>query len=166
MYEKYYPEMIARFTGQLLADALVYPLETVLHRMCLQGTRTIIDNTDSGLDVIPIITRYEGMVDCFKTIVAEEGIGGLYKGFGALILQYLLHMGFLKLAKLAFDKISESYINPVADGGEEDWRNRPASSVSTKRVSLDPRFIPGSPISPYDQSPDPRIDYRHSGRPL
>ena len=39
-----------------------------------QGTRTIIDNTDTGLGVIPISTRYEGFMDCFRSILAEEGV--------------------------------------------------------------------------------------------
>ncbi|ELT89994.1 hypothetical protein CAPTEDRAFT_57909, partial [Capitella teleta] len=44
----YYPELIATFTGCLLADIAMFPFETVLHRLLLQGTRTIIDNTDTG----------------------------------------------------------------------------------------------------------------------
>ena len=54
------------FTGHLLADVLLYPLETVLHRLHLQGTRTIIDDLDSGLSVLPITTRYDGVFDCFR----------------------------------------------------------------------------------------------------
>ena len=32
------------------------PFETILHRIQLQGTRTIIDNLDSGYSVVPIMT--------------------------------------------------------------------------------------------------------------
>ena len=98
--------MIATFTGNLLADTVMYPLETVLHRLCLQGTRTIIDNTDNGLGVIPIITRYEGVLDCFYSIISQEGLMGLYKGFGALVLQYGLHMAIVKLTKMIFERLS------------------------------------------------------------
>ncbi len=106
IYETYYPELIATFTGNLLADTVMYPLETVLHRLCLQGTRTIIDNTDNGLGVIPIITRYEGVLDCFYSILSQEGFLGLYKGFGALVLQYGLHMAIVKLTKMIFERLS------------------------------------------------------------
>ena len=105
-YEAHYAELIATFTGNLLADTVLYPLETVLHRLCLQGTRTIIDNTDSGIGVMPIITRYESMTDCFLSIIREEGFFGLYKGFGALVLQYGLHVAIIKLTKFIFEQLS------------------------------------------------------------
>ncbi|OWF49830.1 solute carrier family 25 member 46-like isoform X1 [Mizuhopecten yessoensis] len=109
MYETFFTEMLASFTGNLLADMMTYPLETVIHRLYLQGTRTIIDNTDTGMDVIPISTRYEGVVDCFRDIVIEEGFSGLYKGFGAVILQYALHAAILRTAKFLFEKISQEF---------------------------------------------------------
>ncbi|KAK0057675.1 solute carrier family 25 member 46 [Biomphalaria pfeifferi] len=105
-YETYFPDLLATFTGGLLADMITYPLETVLHRLYVQGTRTIIDNTDTGLDVIPINTRYEGFLDCFTSIVSEEGLQGLYRGFGALVIQYLIHALILRLAKFVFEKLS------------------------------------------------------------
>lgn len=107
IYEMFYPELLATFTSNLLADTVLFPIETILHRLCLQGTRTIIDNTDSGLGVMPIITRYEGAVDCAHQIISTEGIGGLYKGFGALVLQYGLHIGILKLTKFILERVSE-----------------------------------------------------------
>lgn len=111
LYNKYFPEMMANFAGNLLADILLFPLETVLHRLYAQGTRTIIDNLDTGVDVIPISTNYEGFFDCFRSILMEEGISGLYRGFGALILQYALQAGLLKLSKYVFEKISKE-LNP------------------------------------------------------
>lgn len=108
IYEVYYPEMVATFTGSLLADTILYPFETILHRLFLQGTRTIIDNTDTGLEVVPIVTRYEGVFDCYSTILEEEGVSGLYKGFGALILQYGLHIAILKLTRCIFELLSSN----------------------------------------------------------
>ncbi|CAG7835682.1 unnamed protein product, partial [Allacma fusca] len=84
----YYMEMTASLIGHMVADVLLFPLETILHRLHLQGTRTIIDSLDTGLEVTPIITSYNGVLDCVRTTVEEEGFSGLYKGFGALILQY------------------------------------------------------------------------------
>jgi len=36
IYETYYPELVATFTGNLLADIMLYPLETILYRLYLQ----------------------------------------------------------------------------------------------------------------------------------
>jgi len=106
-YETYFPELLASFTGGIMADIITFPLETVLHRLYVQGTRTIIDNTDSGLGVEPIITGYAGLGDCFKGILAEEGIVGFYRGFGALVLQYGIHAAILRIAMFLFDQLNK-----------------------------------------------------------
>ncbi|XP_050046088.1 mitochondrial outer membrane protein SLC25A46-like isoform X2 [Dermacentor andersoni] len=93
-------EMVASLIGSLVADVLLFPFETVLHRLYLQGTRTIVDNLDTGCSVTAIISQYQGPVDCFRCIVAEEGAAGLYKGFGALQLQYMLQGALLKLTQM------------------------------------------------------------------
>ncbi|XP_076443493.1 mitochondrial outer membrane protein SLC25A46-like [Babylonia areolata] len=111
-YEQYFPELLASFTGQLLADFVLYPLETVVYRLYIQGTRTIIDNTDTGLGVVPISTRYEGFLDCFRCIFAEEGIQGFYRGFGALVLQYMAHALILRTARLLFERLSQEFGPP------------------------------------------------------
>lgn len=72
--------------------------------MCLQGTRTLIDNVDPSGIVTPVISDYDGIGDCYRTIVLEEGKAGLFKGFGALILQYTFQYGFIKLTKLIIQK--------------------------------------------------------------
>ena len=40
-YEQYFPELLATFTGQLLADFVLYPLETVVHRLYIQVNRPL-----------------------------------------------------------------------------------------------------------------------------
>lgn len=40
VYETYFPDLLASFTGGLLADMITFPLETVLHRMYVQVWRT------------------------------------------------------------------------------------------------------------------------------
>ncbi|XP_064620316.1 mitochondrial outer membrane protein SLC25A46-like [Lineus longissimus] len=112
MYDRYFPELLATFTGGLLADMVLFPIETVLHRLHVQGTRTIIDNTDTGLGVVPINTRYEGFIDCFRSILYEEGFAGLYKGFGALMLQYTIHALILKLTKFLFEQLTDDFEGP------------------------------------------------------
>ena len=99
-----YREQVSSIVGILAADIILYPVETVLHRLHLQGTRTIIDNLETGREVVPIITRYEGFLDCFQSIITEEGFSGLFKGFGALMLQYGLQ--FLVL-RLTFSSLKE-----------------------------------------------------------
>lgn len=46
------------------------------------------------------------MVDCYDTTMAQEGGAGLFKGFGALILQFSAHYAVLKLTKLLFTQVA------------------------------------------------------------
>lgn len=87
----------------------------------VSGTRTLVDNLDSGTGVISITTRYEGFIDCFRSIIREEGIGGLYKAFGALVLQYALHMAVLRLLRVVFEQL------------EETMRPKPTPEASSSR---------------------------------
>lgn len=73
-------EIYSTFLSIMSTEVLFYPFETILHRIQLQGTRTIIDNLDSGYSVVPILTSYEGASDCCKTTITSEGVSGLYKG--------------------------------------------------------------------------------------
>lgn len=102
-------EIYSTLASLACTEVLFYPLETVLHRIQLQGTRTIIDNLDAGHSVVPILTSYEGALDCWRTTVATEGWGGLYKGFGALLLQLAAHVAVIRLTKWVVTQISEVY---------------------------------------------------------
>ncbi|XP_028829309.1 mitochondrial outer membrane protein SLC25A46 [Denticeps clupeoides] len=108
MLDAYFPELMASFVASLCADVLLYPLETVLHRLHIQGTRTIIDNTDLGFEVLPINTQYEGVRDCISTIRREEGPLGFYKGFGSLLVQYSLHAAVLQITKLIYSTLLQN----------------------------------------------------------
>ncbi|XP_068952198.1 mitochondrial outer membrane protein SLC25A46 isoform X1 [Petaurus breviceps papuanus] len=110
MLDAYFPELIASFAASLCSDVMLYPLETVLHRLHIQGTRTIIDNTDLGYEVLPINTQYEGMRDCVNTIKQEEGMLGFYKGFGAIIVQYTLHAAVLQITKIIYSTLLQSNV--------------------------------------------------------
>ena len=87
------------------ADVIFYPFETVIQRLHLQGTRTIIDNLDTGRSVTALLTDYSGAVDCYRTIISTEGPLGLYKGFGALIMQFAVHILVLKTTKWILTEI-------------------------------------------------------------
>ncbi|KAM6224865.1 LOW QUALITY PROTEIN: mitochondrial outer membrane protein SLC25A46 [Rhynchocyon petersi] len=110
MLDAYFPELIANFAASLCSDVILYPLETVLHRLHIQGTRTIIDNTDLGYEVLPINTQYEGMKDCINTIRQEEGVLGFYKGFGAVIIQYTLHAAVLQITKIIYSTLLQNSV--------------------------------------------------------
>ena len=97
--KQYYTELVSNLYASLLTDMLMFPLETVILRLHIQGTRTIIDDTDKGIGVVPLCTNYDGISDCMSTIRREEGIGGFFKGLGALLLQYFVQGVIVKLAK-------------------------------------------------------------------
>ncbi|XP_046631541.1 solute carrier family 25 member 46-like isoform X1 [Daphnia pulicaria] len=112
-------DLSSRFAGSLVADVILFPFETVLHRLHIQGTRTIIDNLDTGASVIPILTRYDGFFDCWNTITREEGRWGLYKGLGALVLQYALQLSIIKGSLFTFYHMGDLFkpnpgIQPVS----------------------------------------------------
>ena len=82
-------------------------IDLIFCRIHLQGTRTIIDNLDSGREVIPILTSYEGPIDCYDTTLRQEGVSGLYKGFGALVLQFMAHTALVKLTKFVLTQATQ-----------------------------------------------------------
>jgi solute carrier family 25 protein 46 len=82
-----YLNAMASLCSQVAATVVLYPFETALNRLIVQGTRTIIDNTDNGFGVVPINTRYDGFIDCLKTIEHTEGFFGFYKGVGLVVLE-------------------------------------------------------------------------------
>lgn len=94
-------EVTSCFIGLVTAEVLCYPLETILHRLHLQGTRTIVDQLDNGTEVIPILTAYSGVFDCYTDAVAREGFGGLFRGFGALMMQVAVHWAVIRLTRFA-----------------------------------------------------------------
>lgn len=101
-------------------------------RLYLQGTRTIIDNLDAGISVLPVISTYEGVVDCFHTIVLEEGASGLYKGFGALVLDYALQLLLLKIAKVTFQEVEKLFTSSA--------NNKPVVWIFVYTLSLNTFF--------------------------
>ncbi|VDK86160.1 unnamed protein product [Litomosoides sigmodontis] len=99
VFDQYFPHIFATLTSQMLADFVLYPFETVVHRLYIQGTRTLIDNLDSGITAISITAKYSGFFDCFRTVINRESIWSLYAGVGALGLQYVLHLCLLRFIR-------------------------------------------------------------------
>ncbi|KAJ6219005.1 hypothetical protein RDWZM_004817 [Blomia tropicalis] len=98
-------ELKCSLYANIIADVVLYPFQTVLYRLFLQGTRTLIDNVDGRTAVIPLITNYESASDCYNSIMKYEGNAGLFKGFGALILQYSLQASLIQLTNYFVENI-------------------------------------------------------------
>ncbi|XP_071782505.1 mitochondrial outer membrane protein SLC25A46 [Centroberyx gerrardi] len=100
--DAFFPELLTEWVGSLAADVIVFPLETALHRLAVQGTRTIIDGTDGdiiGDVVLPVNSQYEGFFDCWRAIGGKEGGAGFYRGAGAVLLQYAMQATVLLAAR-------------------------------------------------------------------
>ena len=113
IYEEIFTKICSLFPSPNFPIMITIPVIQVelkivlfLYRLHLQGTRTIIDNLDSGYEVIPILTSYEGALDCYVTTLQQEGRAGLYKGFGALVLQFVAHVAVIKLTKFVLTEVS------------------------------------------------------------
>ncbi|CAG9760398.1 unnamed protein product [Ceutorhynchus assimilis] len=98
-------KMTAALIATISADVVFYPCETIVHRLHLQGTRTIVDNLSDGRSVLAILTNYRGAVDCYEKCIGTEGTSGLYKGFGALILQYMAHIALIKISRFLLSEL-------------------------------------------------------------
>ncbi|OON15130.1 hypothetical protein X801_09079, partial [Opisthorchis viverrini] len=106
MYMRYYTDLLSAMTANLVADVVTYPLETLVIRLCVQGTRTLVDNMDTGDVVVPIVSAYDGLIDALRYAVdSPSGILGLYRGFGALIAQYALQAAFLYGIRYLYQQI-------------------------------------------------------------
>jgi hypothetical protein len=46
-------------------------------------------------------------LDCYATTIQQEGRAGLYKGFGALVLQFVAHVTVIKLTKFVLTEITQ-----------------------------------------------------------
>jgi hypothetical protein len=69
--------------------------------------------------VTPILTSYGGVLDCLRTTVEVEGFSGLYKGFGALILQYGLQILFIRTIKIVLENAPFGGANPGVNPQEK-----------------------------------------------
>jgi solute carrier family 25 protein 46 len=103
--EAFHIEMQSILISLWAAEIVFYPLETIIERLHLQGTRTIIDDLDTGRSVTAMLTDYSGFIHCYQSIVSTEGVLGFYKGFGALIIQFAIQAVVLKTSKWMFTEI-------------------------------------------------------------
>lgn len=134
-----YLDALTELSSQVAATCLMYPAETVLYRLIVQGTRTIIDNTDTGLGVVPINTRYEGFMDCVQTISQTEGLLGFYKGIGAAVVETFICYALLRLAKTISTRIYDA-----------EWTTRSDAANFKNYMSTNTNPPPLSYSSPID----------------
>lgn len=90
-------ELKCSFYAHVLTDIITYPFQNILYRLFLQGTRTLIDDVGGLISVVPLISNYDSAADCYNSILMKEGTAGLFKGFGALILQYSIQATILQM---------------------------------------------------------------------
>lgn len=128
-------EIYSTLFSMVTTEILFYPFETILHRLQLQGTRTIIDNLDTGYSVIPILTSYEGVLDCYKQTYVSEGVSGLYKGFGAMVLQFAAHVAVIKITKWIVTQIVD-----VCSTNKESMRTTVPQSITALTTGISSSF--------------------------
>ncbi|KAK9889422.1 hypothetical protein WA026_004694 [Henosepilachna vigintioctopunctata] len=133
--EKQDISLSASLISLIASDILFYPCETIVHRLHLQGTRTIIDNLDNGSSVLAVITNYTGAVDCYEQCIANEGVFGLYKGFGALIVQYAVHIALVKFTRFFFMEIGAIVSKPKPSKPTSKHDTSPPALANLSTVS-------------------------------
>lgn len=135
-------ELYSNIISLITSEVLFYPFETILHRIQLQGTRTIIDNLDSGVQVVPILTNYQGAIDCYVQSMQSEGVCGLYKGFGAMLLQFAAHLAVIKISKWIINQITEICSDKAPPKVSEFYNLEPATiSLSQQHGSTVSRSL-------------------------
>jgi len=75
-----------------------YPLDTIRRRMMMTSGEA---------------TKYTGMLDCGRQVVAKEGVSSLFKGAGANILRGVAGAGVLSM----YDKLQQILFGKVYSGG-------------------------------------------------
>uniref|UniRef100_A0A1I8ALU2 Solute carrier family 25 member 46 n=1 Tax=Steinernema glaseri TaxID=37863 RepID=A0A1I8ALU2_9BILA len=167
-FHTYMPQMVGQMGSVLITDILLYPFSTILHRLYIQGTRTLIDNLDTGTAAISITVKYSGILDCFKSVVKNEGFWALYSGFGALALQCVLNFMLLRLVRSVFDHGREALqistvpvVSSTHSSAPSSHFNNPSHANSAFLASP---THPGANISRYVPPPQPMApDYYHTG---
>lgn len=130
-------DLTAEMISSLASDAILYPLETIVVRLCVQGTRTLVDNLDTGDSVIPIISSFDGVFDVLRSAATSpSGFVGLYRGFGALVLQYAFHVAFLFGIKYAYEHILYMYSTNIPLVHQSQPPPPPYQQPVTRRLSI------------------------------
>lgn len=82
--------LCASVAGAFVADVVTYPVETALLRAHIQGFPVLLDDVEASLSPVLLTTGYKSWRDMYWTVHTMEGRLGFYKGFSAMLLQYLV----------------------------------------------------------------------------
>ncbi|KAH8865914.1 Solute carrier family 25 member 46 [Schistosoma japonicum] len=130
IYNRYYTDLFAGMTANCAADVVLYPIETMVLRLCVQGTRTLVDNMDTGDVVVPIVSSYDGFFDALRSSLdLPVGFLGLYKGFGALIAQYALQALFVFGIRCLYEHLLCLWPPPPTDKIHSESSSRQNASI-------------------------------------
>ncbi|CAH8662194.1 hypothetical protein MS3_00003344 [Schistosoma haematobium] len=145
IYDRYYADLFAGMTANFVADVVLYPVETLVLRLCVQGTRTLVDNMDTGDVVVPIVSSYDGFFDALRSSLGSSvGILGLYKGFGALIAQYTLQALFIFGVRCLYEHLLCLWAPPPTDN-KVSSKSSSRPNVSTAFEGLESVAVGDSP---------------------
>ncbi|KAH8549502.1 mitochondrial carrier domain-containing protein [Umbelopsis sp. PMI_123] len=112
----FYPEVVCGITSSMITRALVYPAETVVFRLMLQGSGVLKNDTS-----------YTGFWNCVTTLIQEEGWwSGLYQGIGSWMAEVLLGYFILESSWVAL-RLTQWHLKRKYDRKVEiEWQNRKA----------------------------------------
>jgi solute carrier family 25 protein 46 len=106
----------ANLLAVFLSNFLLYPYETILNRLFVQGTRTIVDDLDkTNIGCVAINTRYLGFFDCCRTIFESEGFRGFFKGIGFLMFKFGLIYAGAHCSKLLIERLAIVYTQNTSE---------------------------------------------------
>ena len=89
LFETTYASLIARIAASFFGQVLFYPVETIVHRLHVQGVRAIIDNTDTGVGVLPINSSiyYTDFWISYEKVLPNQRHKAVSKESGKVLLQ-------------------------------------------------------------------------------
>lgn len=76
-----------------------------------------------------------GALDCYNSCLVSEGVCGLYKGFGALIIQYSIHIALLRMSYFVLNQIGDIFKKNPMEHTHVDISPPVISNVTSMRNS-------------------------------
>lgn len=110
----FYPEVVCGITSSMVTRAIVYPAETIIFRLMLQGSGVLKNDT-----------TYTGFWNCLTTIIREEGWWyGLYQGIGSWMAEVALGYVILESSWVAL-RLTQWRLKQKYNREEEiEWQAR------------------------------------------
>lgn len=119
LIESVWPELLAGTVHCFIADLTLLPLELIMNRLHLQGTRAIVDNVLDARSVIPYYAGYSNAQQCVEALVDSEGAPSFWKGASALVIQYTARFAVIHTIRVVMKYIHSCTI-PVQPANEHN----------------------------------------------